>query len=222
MSVSSERRRAILEAATRLFEHYGHGKTTIADVAREAQVGVGTVYLEFESKDAIVQELSLSAHVGVLRAMREASEKSSGGAARLTAVLLARTRAFVALRKKGQHACELVHCKAEAVRTAHERFREDERALLGELLREGQREGVFVMREASAVAALIQRVFATLSPPWIFGSDDDAMECAIDLCNVLLHGILASNPESPTAEPPRNARDTTVSRRLPSRKIRRD
>ncbi|MBN8868187.1 MAG: nitronate monooxygenase [Solirubrobacterales bacterium] len=70
MTIASSRRLAILEAATRLFEHYGHGKTTIADVAREAQIGVGTVYLEFESKEAIVQELSRSTHVAVLEAMR--------------------------------------------------------------------------------------------------------------------------------------------------------
>ncbi|MDF2696434.1 MAG: tetR, partial [Labilithrix sp.] len=144
MTTSNERRSAILKAAIRLFEHYGHGKTTIADVAREAQIGVGTVYLEFESKEAIVQELSLSTHVGVLEAMRAASiENATDPAARLTEVLRARTRCFLELRKRGQHACELVHCKTEGVRAAHERFREDERVLLEGIIREGQRAGAF-------------------------------------------------------------------------------
>ncbi len=193
-TASSSRRLAILEAATRLFEHYGHGKTTIADVAREAQIGVGTVYLEFESKEAIVQELSRSTHVAVLEAMRAASEQSDDYAARLAAVLQARTSSFVELGKKGQHACELVHCKTESVRTAHKRFGEEERRLLAMLVKEGQDAGVFAAGAPASIAALIQRAFASLSPPWIFGCDEDPVRASNDLCQLVLHGLLASSP----------------------------
>ena len=188
---SSERRTAILKAATRLFEHYGHGKTTIADVAREAQVGVGTVYLEFESKEAIVQELSLSTHVGVLEAMRAASAGRADHAGRLSAVLEARTRCFVELRRRGQHACELVHCKTEGVRAAHQRFKEQELELLEVIVREGQSAGVFGPTEPREIAALVQRAFVSLAPPWIFGAaDEDAMRISSDLCRLLMHGLL--------------------------------
>jgi AcrR family transcriptional regulator len=190
---SSERRTAILRAATRLFEHYGHGKTTIADVAREAQVGVGTVYLEFESKEAIVQELSLSTHVGVLDSMRAASEACPDHASRLSAVLEARTRCFLELRRKGQHACELVHCKTEGVRAAHQRFKEQELALFASIVREGQRAGAFAAGEPVMVAALVQRAFVSLAPPQIFGSDDDATRASADLCSLLLHGLLVKS-----------------------------
>ena len=70
----NERRTLILECATRLFRHYGFTKTTVADIAREARVGVGTFYLVFASKDAIVEELSATAHNRVLRAMRAVAE----------------------------------------------------------------------------------------------------------------------------------------------------
>jgi AcrR family transcriptional regulator len=197
----SARRSAILKAATRLFEHYGHGKTTIADVAREARIGVGTVYLEFESKEAIVQELSLSTHVGVLDAMRAASEKNAADpAARLAAVLQARTRCFLELRARGQHACELVHCKTEGVRAAHERFREDERVLFETIIRDGQRAGMFGPSDPSSIAASIQRAYATLSPPWIFGTDNDATRASTELCELLLHGLLAQQrPQTPAS-----------------------
>src|SRR4051812_38192583 len=111
---STDRRDAILAAATRLFEHYSHGKTTMADVAREANVGVGSVYLEFESKDAIVAELSTSTHVRVLEAMRIAASKPNlDHGARISAALVARTDAFVRLHRKGRHVCELVYCPSE-------------------------------------------------------------------------------------------------------------
>src|SRR5262249_28897563 len=155
-------------------------------------VGVGTVYLEFESKEAIVEALSLSAHIEVLEAMRAASTRGAQScAARLAAVLRARTSCFVELRKRGQHACELVHCKTEGVRVAHQRFREDERALLGRIIEEGHKAGDFAACDTMAVAALIQRAYATLSPPWIFGSDDDALRASNELCELLLHGLLA-------------------------------
>lgn len=206
MTSSLDRRSAILQAATRLFEHYGHGKTTIADVAREAQVGVGTVYLEFESKEAIVQELSLATHVEVLEAMRRASARTGEHANRLAAVLDARTRYFVALKKRGQHACDLVHCKTEGVRFAHQRFREDERALLAEILEQGRRDGVFAVSEPASVAELIQRAYASLSPPWIFGAEDqDAVRAASELCKLLLSGLLAQHEPARKA-PRRRAR----------------
>src|SRR4051794_15652751 len=111
------RRRAILECAARLFRHYGHTKTTVADIAREAQMGVGTVYLVFPSKEAIVEELSSSAHVRVLRAMREVAEARAFDSfgERLSGVLETRVAMFQKLAEEGQHACELVHCNSGPV-----------------------------------------------------------------------------------------------------------
>lgn len=190
---SSARRAAILEAATRLFEHYGHSKTTIADVAREAQVGVGTVYLEFESKEAIVLALSAAAHEGVLEAMRAASAAHTGHERRLAAALEARTRSFLDLRRKGQHACELVHCKAYGVRAAHQRFEREEIELFEELITSGQRSGVFGPGAPRALAALIQRAFVSLAPPIVFGDDEDVTRVSTDLCRLLLSGLLAKD-----------------------------
>ena len=83
-----QRRRQILEAAARLLRHYGPGKTTMAEIAREARVGVGSVYLEFPSKDAIVEALSVMRHNALLAAMRDAAATGGPtGAARLCAVL---------------------------------------------------------------------------------------------------------------------------------------
>ena len=55
----SRRSDQILDAAERLLRHYGRNKTTVSDIAREAGIAVGSVYLEFETKDAIVAALSL-------------------------------------------------------------------------------------------------------------------------------------------------------------------
>jgi AcrR family transcriptional regulator len=45
---------AILDAALRRFLHYGLRKTTMQEIARDAGVAVGTLYLYFKDKDALV------------------------------------------------------------------------------------------------------------------------------------------------------------------------
>ena len=44
----------VLDAVDRLLGRYGYGKMSIADVAREAGIGKGTVYLFFSSKEELV------------------------------------------------------------------------------------------------------------------------------------------------------------------------
>jgi AcrR family transcriptional regulator len=47
----------ILESARKLFSHYGFEKTTIEDIAKEAELGKGTIYLEFDNKEAILMAI---------------------------------------------------------------------------------------------------------------------------------------------------------------------
>ena len=192
---TNERRTAILHCAARLFSHYGQSKTTIADIAREAQVGIGTVYLVFPSKEAIVEELSSSAHMRVLQAMREvaAARQRETIAERLAGVLEIRVSMFQKLAEEGQHACELVHCAKDGpVKAVHARFREDERSLFQQLFEAAQSAGELSSIEPSRAAGLVQRAYATLSPPWLVDeSPDEARRVAYEMCRLLLVGLEA-------------------------------
>src|SRR5262245_37553049 len=55
-------REAILSAAERVFSRAGFYTTRMADIAREAGVGVGTLYNYFESKELIFSEILASRH----------------------------------------------------------------------------------------------------------------------------------------------------------------
>jgi TetR/AcrR family acrAB operon transcriptional repressor len=52
-----EREQRILDAAARLFTHYGFDKTTVSDIAAEAGISKGAVYLHFKSKDDLFEAL---------------------------------------------------------------------------------------------------------------------------------------------------------------------
>jgi AcrR family transcriptional regulator len=54
-----EREKRILDAAAGLFVHYGFDKTTVSDIAHEAGVSKGAIYLHFESKESLMESLLL-------------------------------------------------------------------------------------------------------------------------------------------------------------------
>ena len=55
--VIADKREAILRAATRVFARSGYFNSKVADVAREAGVADGTVYLYFKSKEEILHSI---------------------------------------------------------------------------------------------------------------------------------------------------------------------
>src|SRR5215510_5780469 len=58
---SEETRRALLDAAARLFAEHGYHDTSVPDIVREAGVGHGTFYEYFGSRRAILLELTRQA-----------------------------------------------------------------------------------------------------------------------------------------------------------------
>lgn len=58
-ATNSEREKRILDAAANLFTHYGFDKTTVSDIAREAGISKGAIYLHYKSKDELFEALLL-------------------------------------------------------------------------------------------------------------------------------------------------------------------
>ena len=57
--VVTDKREAILRAAITVFAHNGYFNAKVADIAREAGVADGTVYLYFKSKEEILHSICL-------------------------------------------------------------------------------------------------------------------------------------------------------------------
>src|ERR1043165_8141560 len=67
-----DKREAILRAATSVFAHNGYFNSKVADIAREAGVADGTVYLYFKSKEYILHSIL---HCRVEKALGAASKQ---------------------------------------------------------------------------------------------------------------------------------------------------
>jgi len=68
-----ERRRQILDSARKLFWENGFSKTTMPDIAAEAELAPGTLYLYFPSKDALYTELLVDGYAPLIKALRTAA-----------------------------------------------------------------------------------------------------------------------------------------------------
>lgn len=185
------RREQILRAAEKLLGRHGASKTTMADLAREAGIAVGSMYLEFASKEAIVEALSSARHQHLIEAMRKAAAGGGQFADRLIAIFDARTSVLLRYADEGAHACELVHCLNAAVLTAQARFVEEEAALLTALLRDGAKAGAFAAATPAATARTVLRAYAVFSPPRLFELPRDEIKDALGAMHQLvLHGVL--------------------------------
>jgi AcrR family transcriptional regulator len=179
------RREAVVEAAERLFYRDGVSKTTIGDIAREAGIAVGSVYLEFRSKSDVVAEVVRRRHEAVLQAMRGAARDGSFSA-RLAHVLGARVEALL---DQG----DLPGATAAAAKSKTSwRFAKEEVALIASLLEQGSRAGEFAVHEVQPTVELIQRAYASLSPPALFDHERPAALRAVRAMSALLvNGLLA-------------------------------
>ena len=72
---TGDKRTAILNAATRVFARRGFFNAQVADVAREAGVAAGTVYLYFRSKDDLLTSIF---ERSMTRALEEADRALAG------------------------------------------------------------------------------------------------------------------------------------------------
>jgi AcrR family transcriptional regulator len=196
MTDAPRRRSSILDAADRLLRHYGPQKTTVADVAREAGVGVGTVYLEFPSKESIVEELSRARHAAVLGAMQSAATADGRTCAeQLTGALDARLEALIAIAGEGAHACDLVHCVSSAVKSAQAAFHAKEHALLADVLRRGSAAGELEVDDIDGAARTVLRAYASFTLPWLRDRDPaDARAGIAAMHRLVLHGVLRRSP----------------------------
>lgn len=76
---SARRAQAILDAALKLIVHYGYDKTTMDDIAREAGVSKGALYLHWRSKDALFDALVMRESDAVIDVMMAAVESDPNG-----------------------------------------------------------------------------------------------------------------------------------------------
>lgn len=162
-----DRRATILEAAHALLLHYGTRKTTMADIAERAGVAVGTLYLEFRSKDSVLRAASSQSYARVINAMASAARQHPDSATNaLVAAQRARLSALDQAQAAGRHAVELLQCSRRAVVASRAEFHAHEAALVATIIRRGVETGEFATIDPTLRAQSVVRATMSFVPPW--------------------------------------------------------
>jgi AcrR family transcriptional regulator len=160
-----ETRRAILEAARKRFLHYGFKKTTIDEIAADAGIGKGTVYLYFETKEAILLTLARDVKRNVTDQMRSISESLASPEEKLRRMLLASVLSVHDVAQVTVHGTELVN---ELLSPRLMECGQPERTAQLELLTAVLSEGEFELPAPPCeVASLFMLAMVPFFPPYL-------------------------------------------------------
>lgn len=143
----------ILDAAERLLGRYGYRKMTVDDLASEAGIGKGTVYLSFRSKEDAVLA-TVDRIVDAVCAEMTRIRMSRGAApSKLQRMLLARVLVrFDRVADYRESLSDLLSDIRAGLLERRRRHFERETHILADAIREGQRDGAFALGDADRLA----------------------------------------------------------------------
>lgn len=151
-----DKRSRILDAAQSLFLRYGVKRTALDDVVREAGIAKGTLYLYFDSKDALFAAIAERLCAETLCHAEKAIASSSSLTSRIVDSLDAYIGSMHRLTAQSPHIAELTESKEAVAAAIYSTFNRKMRDLLRKVLKEGgiERADSVDMFFAAAVGAL--------------------------------------------------------------------
>ena len=191
---ASGKRESILRAATRVFARNGYFNSKVADIAREADVADGTVYLYFKSKEEILHSIFDQNMAEAITAGRGLIEKISDPREKLRRI------AMLHLERLGADPDLAVVFQVE-LRGSTKFMREFSAAgfaeylgLLRQTFEAGQRSGVFRKElNAKLVSKILFGALDEMATNWIISKRNYKLEPMAEVVmDVFLNGVSAS------------------------------
>lgn len=199
-----EVREAILDATDHLLARYGYRKMTVDDIAQEAGIGKGTIYLHFASKE----EVTLSHVDRIVERLKERlwaiARTDADVAIRLRLMLVARVLfRFDSVQHYTQSLNDLLAALRPKLLARRARYFEDEAHVFAEVLNEGARTGVFNVDDALSTAFALLHATNSLLPYSLstteLGERDEIKEKTEHIADLILSGLLRKeNAPAPT------------------------
>ncbi|MEZ4368511.1 MAG: TetR/AcrR family transcriptional regulator [Kofleriaceae bacterium] len=169
------KRERILDAAERVFARHGFFAAKVAEIAREADVADGTIYIYFKSKDDLLISLFESRMERVNQLLAAAVQPTDPPQARLAAYV----RTYLALVGEQPSVAEVLTVELRQSSKfmkayANPHFAELLRTL-GSIIADGQTAGVFDRAIPAPIAArMVFGVLDELATAWLLGRGETA------------------------------------------------
>lgn len=149
---SQETYERILEAAERLFRHFGYSKTNVADIARDLGMSSANIYRFFPSKAAIHQCLCERMLERIIHAVENVRDRPLPAETRLAMFASTMHELIVEMTLHDQKVHEMVVVALDAQWPVIDRYRDSIDAILCDIIADGVQEGVFHVQNAHLAA----------------------------------------------------------------------
>jgi AcrR family transcriptional regulator len=190
---------AILDATDRLLARFGYRKMTVEDIANEAGIGKGTIYLHFSSKeevvlshvDRIVDRIKEQHLAVIARSEITAPE-------RIRQMLLARVLfRFDSIQHYTQSLNDLLAALRPGLLARRAKYFDEEAAIFAAVLVEGRASGEFAFENELATAHALLQATNGLLPYSLstteLGEREEVERRTSAIADLLLHGLLSRN-----------------------------
>jgi len=155
----------ILDAAEQRFAHYGYGKTTMAEIANDADMSVGNLYRFFKNKEAIALASTGKLLSAKLDAGLRAAASESTSCSALRAFLLARLRLAHAYFAENRHLFELVELNGTNHRDMLLSYEGRVIDAMAEMLEQGMNNGDIRSGDPHRIAYLMHQALLRYNSP---------------------------------------------------------
>ena len=192
-------RESILDATDRLLARFGYRKMTVEDIAAEAGIGKGTIYLHFNSKeevvlshvDRIVDRLKQQHLAVIARSKITAPE-------RIRQMLLARVLfRFDSIQHYTQSLNDLLAALRPGLLARRAQYFEEEAQIFADVLAEGRASGEFAIENETAAAQALLEATNGLLPYSLstteLGEREEVERRTSAIADLLLRGLLSRN-----------------------------
>jgi len=188
--MSSDARSAILQAAGEVFTRFGFKRAAMEDIARLAGVGKGSLYLHFDSKEALFEACIRREIVQNVAELEAAVRRAQAPDAQVRAFIHCKlgqlTRQVHGQRLRMDTLLEM-HSHALRLLPEHQRMEE---SLLARILIEGNTQGVFAVTDPHPVAVGLVESLAGLAIKGLTQGFDASGRAALDAYfDVFIRGL---------------------------------
>jgi len=167
--MSEEIREKIIRAAEERFTHYGYGKTTMAELARDCDMSSGNLYRFFPSKLDIAEEICRRASIQTADALTAILDcPGRTGGERLKDFLFQDLRTTFHALEKNPRIVEMAQLITAERPEFHNEGLKRERDVLAGILTIGRDAGEFEVQDPEFTAEMIQAATLKFSYPQLF------------------------------------------------------
>lgn len=195
VSTTIDIREAILDATDVLLARFGYRKMTVEDIANEAGIGKGTVYLHFSSKEEVVLS-HIDRIVDRLKGhLWNIANSDSSASERLRRMLLKRVLfRFDSIQHYTQSLNDLLAALRPGLLARRARYFDEEAQIFAELLNLGRDAGEFEFTDSISVAYALLNATNGLLPYSLsateLGAREDVKERANAIADLIVNGLV--------------------------------